>query len=142
MYERIVVPLDGSELAERALTHAEEMARLTGGPIHLVRVIDTLHLDRFGVYGLAVESAAYGQSLDAEERAAREYLATIEHDLGDRGFAVTREIRRGSVWHEIAATIEPADLVVMASHGRGGIPRWFLAVWPRTSFATRPRPCS
>ena len=126
MYERIVVPLDGSDLAERALPHAAEMARLTGSPIHLVRVIGAPYLGGYGLYGLAAEQAAYEQAFDAEESASREYLAKIERDLVDRGLTVTREIRRGLVRHELTATTRPGDLVVMASHGRGGIPRWFL----------------
>jgi nucleotide-binding universal stress UspA family protein len=126
VYERIVVPLDGSELAERALPHAAEMARLTGSPIHLVRVIDIVHLVGYGSFDLAIEHAAYDQTLAAEDRAAREYLTAIEHDLVDRGLRVTWEIRRGPVRKEITATVRPGDLVVMASHGRGGIPRWFL----------------
>jgi nucleotide-binding universal stress UspA family protein len=126
MYERIVVPLDGSDVAERALPHAQEMARLSGSPIHLVRVIDTMPLGGYGAYGLAVEQAAYQQGLAAEESASREYLATIERGLVDRGLSVTKEIRRGSVRHELSATTHPGDLIVMASHGRGGVQRWFL----------------
>jgi nucleotide-binding universal stress UspA family protein len=126
MYERIVVPLDGSDLAERALPHAGELARLTGSPIHLVRVVDVSHLVRYGAYGLAVDRAAYEQAFDPEESASRAYLARIERDLVDRGLTVTQEIRRGPVRHELTATTRPGDLVVMASHGRGGIPRWFL----------------
>src|SRR5687768_1296288 len=103
MYKRIVVPLDGSDLAERALPHAGEMAQLTGSPIHLVRVIDTLHLGGYGPYGLAVEHAAYERGLAAEESAGREYLATIERDLVDRGLRVTQEVRQGSVRHQLTA---------------------------------------
>jgi nucleotide-binding universal stress UspA family protein len=126
MYQRIVVPLDGSDLAERALPHAREMARLTGSPVHLVRVIDTLPLGGHGAYGLAVEQAAYQQGLAAEESAGRAYLATIPRDLADCGLTVTQEIRRGSVRHELTAATHPGDLVVMASHGRGEVPRWFI----------------
>src|SRR5688572_12037021 len=75
MYERIVVPLDGSNLSERALPYAEEMARLTGSPIHLVRVIDTVHLGGYGPFGPAVEHADDEQGLAAEIGVSREYLA-------------------------------------------------------------------
>jgi nucleotide-binding universal stress UspA family protein len=42
MYTRIVVPLDGSELAEVALPNANELSRMSGAPLHLVRVVDVM----------------------------------------------------------------------------------------------------
>ena len=97
MYKRIVVPLDGSELAELALPHAEELARLTGSPIHLVRVIDVTRVRGFGPVGLAVEHTAFEQMLAAEESASPEYLAKVERDINSRGLTATQQILRGSV---------------------------------------------
>jgi nucleotide-binding universal stress UspA family protein len=48
MFTRIVVPLDGSALAEQALAVAEDLARRAGAPLHLVRVVDVTRLDRYG----------------------------------------------------------------------------------------------
>ncbi|HEX6656281.1 MAG TPA: universal stress protein, partial [Candidatus Limnocylindria bacterium] len=48
MYERVVVPLDGSELAERALPHAVDFAVVAATPLHLVRVVDIAHFDPYG----------------------------------------------------------------------------------------------
>jgi nucleotide-binding universal stress UspA family protein len=48
MYERVVVPLDGSEEAERALAHAVDFAVVAGTPLHLVRVVDIAHFDPLG----------------------------------------------------------------------------------------------
>ena len=59
MYRRIVVPLDGSKLAEKSLSQAEELARLTGAPIHLIWVVDYTRLERYGPYALALESVSY-----------------------------------------------------------------------------------
>ena len=74
MVRSIVVPLEGSELAERALPQAEEPSRLTGAPIHLVRVVDDTVLMRYGAFGLAIEYAAIEPALAEERAAAREYL--------------------------------------------------------------------
>ena len=49
MYTRIVVPLDGSALAEVALPHAEELSRMTGAPLHLVRIVDVVTGRRMAV---------------------------------------------------------------------------------------------
>lgn len=109
-----------------ALPHAEELARLTCSPIHLVRVIDVTRVRRFGPVGLAVEHTAFEQMLAAEESASPEYLAKVERDINSRGLTATQQILRGSVRHELIAVTRPDDLIVMASHGRGGIPRWFM----------------
>lgn len=126
MYERIVVPLDGSELAERALPTAEELARLTGAPLHIVRVVDLTRLEPYAAYGLAPEFGAMATVLGDEDTAAREYLAATERALTERGVKVTSELRTGTAAREIIALARPQDLVVMASHGRGGVARWFL----------------
>ena len=95
MYQRIVVPLDGSELAERALTHAENLARIIGCPLHLVRVIDTTQSTSYGLDGMAVDASS-DQLIAEEESASRDYLARVERDLRSRGLELTTEIRRGS----------------------------------------------
>ena len=126
MFQRIVVPLDGSELAERALPQAEELARLTGAPIHLVRVIDITAPLRYSAYGWAIETAGLESLLDDERASARAYLERIGRDVDARGVAVTTELREGLPARELIETAGSGDLVVMASHGRGGLARWFL----------------
>ena len=126
MYARIVVPLDGSELAERVLPTAEAFARLAGAAMHLIRVVDTVALQRIGGYGLAIEYGAMQTVLADEAAAAGEYLAGIQADLTARGLTVTTESPLGAVVSAITATARPDDLLVMATHGRGGMARWFL----------------
>lgn len=126
MFQRVIVPLDGSELAERALPQAAELARLARASLHLVRVIDVSRLERYGAYGLALEYAALGQVVAEEEAAARQYLDEVAARLTAEGLTVTTEIRQGLVGRELVALAGPSDLIVMASHGRGGLARWFL----------------
>jgi len=125
MFRRVVVPLDGSELAERALPQAEDLARLASAPLHLVRVVDVTSLLR-GAYGLAVEYAAVDPLLRDERAAAQDYLDRMAREVAARGFAVTTELREGLASRELIDIGQPDDLVVMASHGRGGVARWFL----------------
>jgi nucleotide-binding universal stress UspA family protein len=126
MFTRLIVPLDGSDLAERALPQAQELARLTGAPLHLVRVIDLGRLERYGSYGLALEYGAVEKIVEEEEESARAYMQSVVERLKAEDVAVTSEIRRGLAGRELIAVAEPSDLIVMASHGRGGIARWFL----------------
>ena len=121
-----MVPVDGSELAERALPQAEELARLAGAPLHLVRVIDLARLERYGAYGLALEYADSQQVSAVEETEAGQYLDRIAGEVNGRGRTVTTEVRRGGVARELTALARPGDVIVMATHGRGGMVRWFL----------------
>jgi nucleotide-binding universal stress UspA family protein len=128
-YERIVVPLDGSERAEAALPHAETLARATDAPLHLLRVVDTMPLTHLSLVGLGVEQAAVLAALEgiaAEEEAAADYLESMRQRLARRGLATTVEVRTGLVVSELLAAIRPRDLLVITTHGRTDIVRWFL----------------
>lgn len=126
MFQRIVVPLDGSELAERALPEASDLGRITSAPIHVVRVVDLGRLEgngslTFGVFPWSVQHA-----LDDEERSARAYVERVCLTLGRHGMVASCEVRLGDAAREIIAATGTGDVVVMATHGRGGVSRWYL----------------
>jgi nucleotide-binding universal stress UspA family protein len=106
-YRRIVVPLDGSELAERALPHAEAVAHLTHAPLHLVRVIDPTHLAPLAGVALRRDATALQLLLEDERIAAREYLERIERDLLARQQKVSVEYRHGPAARELLAVTQP-----------------------------------
>ncbi|MFB6178098.1 MAG: universal stress protein [Halorientalis sp.] len=113
MYERVLVPTDGSDAAAGAVAHAIDAAQRHEATIHLLSVIDT-----------SVENAAPGlamgeirDQLNAEcERAIADLGAQIE----DAGLDTTSEIREGNPDTEILNYIDDADidLVVMGSTGK------------------------
>jgi nucleotide-binding universal stress UspA family protein len=121
MFTRIVVPLDGSKLAESALPKATDLARLTGAELKLVRVIDFMTMEKSGAYGLALEYAPPQEVFDVEMEEADSYLRDASATLRESGFAVSTEILRGRVAPVLADLGQPGDVVVMASHGRGGL---------------------
>jgi nucleotide-binding universal stress UspA family protein len=125
MFTRIVVPLDGSPLAETALPEATELARLSGAEIRLVRVIDFTMTEKHGAFGLALEYAPQ-QFFDVELEEAETYLRETADRLRGAGLTVSSEVTRGRVALVLANYCKPGDAVVMASHGRGGLSRWFL----------------
>ncbi len=125
MYRRIVVPLDGSELAERALPDAEGLARVIGVPLHLVRAVEPANLSSLDLYGVA-DYGVLTQALVEEQTSAQEYLERTASALAERGLVATTDLRQGRAATEIVASVEPGDLIVIASHGRGGMARWFL----------------
>ncbi len=125
MYTRIVVPLDGSDIAELALLEAEPLASLMKAPVHLIRVIDVVARDMASAYGVASPSAVSALLVD-EADATTQYVESVARSLDERGVRVTSEVRRGPVAQELIAAAKPGDLYVMASHGRSGIARWFM----------------
>jgi nucleotide-binding universal stress UspA family protein len=126
MYTRIVVPLDGSHFAEQALTQAVGLARLTAADVHLVRVADIRSLEHVGPARLPIDEGAFGPLLAEESSDAVAYLAQVQERLRTDGVVATTEVVRGPVAKAIVDLTRAGDVVVMASHGRSGMARWFL----------------
>lgn len=120
---RIVVPLDGSALAEEALPHAARLGAVLGVGLHLVRVAEA-HLVWDTMAASALVTAAYEDALTAARREATAYLADRIRAVGGLGLPVSSEVRTGGPAAELLAALEPGDLVAMTSHGRGGVRRW------------------
>ncbi|MDQ3695053.1 MAG: universal stress protein [Chloroflexota bacterium] len=125
MFDRVVVSLDGSDTAERALPAATDLSRRLGVPLHLLRVADLAWLS-LGANEAALQYASLGDTVSDEEQASRDYLTALQQRLATDGLTVTTEVRTGLAAREIIAAGQPGDLLVMASHGRGGPARWLL----------------
>lgn len=125
MDKRIVVPLDSSPLAEQALPAAEEMARLKHLPIMLIQVIDLNRFDHFGL-GSLVGSDHLADQLAVAERSAKNYLEQIASGLNVGDLPTSIAIRCGDPAIELINATETGDLIVMATHGRGGLSRTLL----------------
>ncbi len=126
VFDRVVVALDGSEVGETALPKAVEVAAAIGAPLHVIRVIDLGRLEQYGSFGLALEASALDLALEDERAAARDYLAATQERLRGKVSVVTIESREGLAARELVNALNPNDLLVMASHGRTGLQRWFL----------------
>jgi len=130
MFGRIMVPLDGSELAERALPCAERLARLMGATLHLVRVAGPV----FETTNSAVPETETELERDdadflvAEMRAAEAYLARVHDRLSAAGLAVHAQRVSGTIAGALLDYAREADidLVVLCSHGRTGLARFPL----------------
>lgn len=123
MKERILVPLDGSTLAEQALPHAVALGQGLSAGLELLRavVIPPDAGDLLSEAGL--EEAALIDRLDAEARA---YLKKIAARLEAPGLKVQYAVEHGPAAETIVAHAERHDarLIVMATHGYTGIKRW------------------
>ena len=132
MYRRIVVPLDGSEIAQGALTHARDMARLYEATLFLVRVTDApiMVATPGGGTGGSTSTLAVGvvgqQATPDEDRQARDYIDGMTRQLQSEGFRASGTVVTGRAADGIVSTLNESDLLVMSSHGRTGIKRLFL----------------
>jgi nucleotide-binding universal stress UspA family protein len=119
---RVLVPLDGSAFAEAALPAAADLAAAFGAHLELLQVVERLP------YPHGVPYTPVALKPAAELRAAREYLDRAATTLRERGRPVTVRAEVGPVGRTIAAVARErdADLIVMATHGRGGATRLVL----------------
>lgn len=119
--ERILVPLDGSELAEHAIPFATEIATLCQSELLLMRVA-TLPAASYYTEELAALKLELWRNAVAE---TRDYLQATAARLKDQGFKVRTIIGRHQPADSIIAMAERcgADLIVMTTHGRSGLSR-------------------
>ncbi len=127
-YQRILVPLDGSELAEQVIPYVKALIRPNHTRISLVSVLTTGLGDRtvtlLTSYPPGIQLAT--TALRHAEVQLQAYLRSVAAALRDRGAIVRITIRQGSPADEIlacAAEVE-ADLISMTTHGLSGASRW------------------
>jgi nucleotide-binding universal stress UspA family protein len=123
MFNTLLVPLDGSQAAESALDYARCLATDHHSEIILVRAREsTLN------YGLTLDAKVMQHILDGELHQVEVYLQEMQEKLAAGGFRVSTE-----TWDKPAAEMILAlartrnvDLILMSSHGRSGVERFFL----------------
>ena len=128
MYKKILVPLDGSKLAECALPYAEALAKgCDTEKLILVSVTERVQ----GYRAFEEPSQPLGQQLVPEavgkkEKQAQRYLDRIAKSMEAKGIKVGTEVLLGDPAEEIIiyAKHPGCDLIVISSHGRSGISRW------------------
>jgi nucleotide-binding universal stress UspA family protein len=121
MYEQLLMPTDGSTGMERVIEHADEIARRHDAAIEILYVVNTSSMTTMptdasveGIRGLLNEEGEL--AIEAAERICSPET-TVEHT-----------ILEGNPEREIIdhATENDSDLIVMGTHGRGGIDRLLL----------------
>ena len=143
MYKKILVPLDGSKLAECALPHAEELAKGSDkAEIVLVSVTERVQGYRpiegssepivgsgggwMGSIQPPAQQQLVPEAFGKKEKQAQKYLDRIAKNMEAKGLNVSTEVL---LWKPAEAIVGYSkqlgcDLIVMASHGRSGPSRW------------------
>ena len=126
MFNRILVPLDGSELAERALEPALKIGRRQKGEVILLRVPVYRHV-------MVPSTAGYGhflpeQSFEEQEAGDEAYLKEVQRTRSHPDVTIRTKLVSGDVAGVIVDTAvdEEVDLIVMTTHGYSGFTRWML----------------
>jgi len=122
-YKHILVPLDGSELAETALPHAFILAQACQAELTLIQVVRPIK----EVIAPDSEHPYYvDEQWHDEEEHDQEYLHKLCERVGCGDLTVHTVVEMGSAAETIIgyARHHPIDLIVMATHGRSGLRRW------------------
>jgi nucleotide-binding universal stress UspA family protein len=120
MYKRVLVPLDGSPLAEAVIPFLTEIAGPLDMSVILLRVLEPVSpVIVEGLRQVLIDVSA------ARTRDARAYLAGVAATVQARGIATSCEVRAGRPDERILETAREvaADLIAMSTHGRSGLSR-------------------
>jgi nucleotide-binding universal stress UspA family protein len=124
MYNKILVPLDGSKRAEAILPHAEEMANRYGAEIIFLRVEELYVMLEWDE---VVDLANCQEKFDVRKKTSEAYLAQLKVKFQDKGIKADTRIVHGPVVKSILTAAEDmdVDIILMASHGFSGLRRTF-----------------
>jgi nucleotide-binding universal stress UspA family protein len=127
VYQNILVPLNGSKVAECAIPWATELAKRCGSEkVTLVRVIkETKGYKQAADYSKPPEQTLASQAKGGKEKDVEQYLAVAAKKMQDEGIKVQTKVLLGKPAQAIVFYAEhnPCDLIVMAGHGRGRLGR-------------------
>ena len=123
MYNKILVPLDGSALAEAVLPHAQALATSEEAEIILLRV----SADPAAEFSFSDPSLA-SSLIEGLEAESLTYLQSIRARLQRAGLRSSFLIRQGAIAETILRVADEvkADIIAMSTHGRSGVSRWLL----------------
>lgn len=123
MYKKILVPLDGSKVAEKVLSHAKALAYSEGAEIVILNVAAN------PVQEFAFEDPSIaGYSVAEEEHRAKDYVVKVCDELRENGFKVSYQLYDGSPANTILKVAERlnVDIIAMSTHGRNWPAKWLL----------------
>jgi nucleotide-binding universal stress UspA family protein len=125
MYERILVPLDGSELAECTFPHVKTFIEgCHVSHVAFVRVVEPTITSGHGDY--VISSEILNKMESAKKSTAKDYLDQVVNGFRHEGTSLHSEVLIGRVSESLRDYTEKndIDLIVIATHGRSGVTRW------------------
>ena len=130
MYQQIIIAIDASDLAHKALEHGLALAKLTGAKTVVVTVTDSSVMLLSGADMVQVDTTTLVEDMDkAKAEGSRRLLDKATATAADAGVTIsTLHLKDSDTVDGIleAATTNGADLIVMGSHGRRGLEQLLL----------------
>jgi len=126
MFKKILVCLDGSEIAEKIIPFVREEALSMGSRVILLRVVSipsNLTLDIPGFPAVPLKMSSMPEQLKKEDNIAKAYLRKVARGLREQGIKVMSKTLLGPPGPTIIsyASENKVDLIAIASHGHGGL---------------------
>jgi nucleotide-binding universal stress UspA family protein len=128
MYKKILVPLDGSGFAECSLEHVKAVTSgSSASKIILFSVVEPLSTETVYALTIAGDDLLRKAEMDNQTE-ARNYIGKVKNKLAKSGLKVETVVIDGRAAEEILdyAKNNKVDLIVMSTHGKSGISRWFF----------------
>ncbi|MEG0938914.1 universal stress protein [Comamonas sp.] len=127
MYQRILVPIDGSDTSKLGLEESIRLAKSTGGRLRLIHVIDDLSL-ALAMDAYSGHAGDWLNVLRADGARILQEAADIALKAGVMFDTKLKEQFKGTVYELVLAEAQgwPADLIVLGTHGRRGLGRVVL----------------
>ena len=134
MYKEILLPLDGSDVSESALVPARQLAESLGARLHILQVtsqteeFSIMRGAEFGTMGSDYSQQVLEEVMTAQRDRIERYLNEVAEGLTEAGLEIVKAIEDGPAADKIVEYAEAAgvDLIVMSTHGRGGVRRFFV----------------
>lgn len=126
--QRIIAPVEDSDLSRAALPIAGAISKLTNAPVTVVNVI-VPSSDVSSFYPSVIGTLPPSAYENAQERMTEEAQVVVNQavkSLKDEGVKATGEIYTGTAADSIMSVLQPGDVIVLSSHARQGLARWAI----------------
>ncbi len=126
MFSKIMVPLDGSKLAESVFPYVEDIAKTRHSSIELITVFEQFEMPPHG--GMVFDEENIAEYNKRSKNHSMAYLRRIKKYFVDKGISTSTTFLEGKADESLIdyANGHDFDLIIMATHGRSGVERWIM----------------
>lgn len=122
MYDRILLPTDGSDAADVATEHGLKLARTFDAPLHVLYVVETSNIQATDAFATSDYEATY----EALASAGAEQVDQVTGRAEQANVDATGSVVEGAPATTIVEEADDGDVIVMGTHGRTGLDRYLI----------------